>query len=110
MRRGICVPYALSKITGHPVDWWIERLVSIGARKAEGGGTILSTEQKYELGFIPIMYDIGATVKEFPYKVHSAKWLVFVKGHAVAVIDKEIFETASSLNERIISAWMYLKS
>lgn len=110
MKQGICVPYALSKITGHSIDWWIEKLISIGARKPGGVGTRLTTKQKYDLGFIPILYDIGSTVKDFPSKVHSAKWLVFIEGHAVAVIDKKIFETANSLDKPVLSAWMYLKS
>ncbi len=109
-KEGLCAPLALSAIIGNNVDYWINKLIEIGARNPNIRGTRLVSRHLYQLGFIPILYDIDCVVGDFSSKVHSAKWLVFVDGHVLAVIGKDIIDPVKSENKKVKEAWMYLKS
>ena len=110
--RNNCFPVAVAVTTGIPYSDITYHLSHMGRRV--GKGTPWSTISKYlpRMKF-QIMKEYGTwyqrrtnpTVLQFAKSHPTGKYILIVKGHALAVVDGVIYDTLRTKRARIFQAW-----
>jgi hypothetical protein len=117
--RNNCVPKALTALTHKPYTEVYEYLKDRGRRHGRGTPRFMSESFLTENGFVRLewsqitqVYNNGGygvtrrmTLATFAKTYTSGRYMVYVRSHAVAVIDGKIMDDWNSAGRRVTSAW-----
>lgn len=117
--RNNCVPKALAALTRRPYDEVYNYLSDKGRKHGKGTPRFMSEAFLKENGFIKLewsqitqVYNNGGygvtrkmTLATFAKVYTTGRYMVYVRSHAVAVIDGKIMDDWNSSGRRVTAAW-----